>query len=316
MRDIVHRGAKRYFAARRARIPEFVGRTFALRGALALHRRAIGWDIVRAPVNLFLAPPHLALRLAAPVIERLGARRMGGALRRHGLLLQTDVAREVAWRVQTEFLELPCRQPGRIFRRDALLEEILADAELLERLRAPLAAVGRQVGDAAFRRRLEQAMLSYAGTRPAAAEIAAGVLTAGVGALTVKHLTPGALTLGPLLAGIIAQQTAIAAFPLGAALGGIWYAWFPAAAPPLMVGGITSGLMGVAAITASFAGILADPLQRALGLHQRRLERLIDALERHFADPDSRGFVARDHYVARLLDVIDLIAGAYRLTAS
>jgi hypothetical protein len=73
--------------------------------------------------------------------------------------------------------------------------------------------------------------------------------------------------------------------------------------------------MATASVAACFAGILTDPIQRALGLHRRRLARLIDALERHFDDPGAQGFVARDHYVARLLDLIDLIAGAYRLAA-
>jgi hypothetical protein len=315
LRAIVRRGAQRYFAARRARIQDFVDRTFSLRGALALHRRALGWDIVRTPVNLFLAPVHLALLLAAAVLGWLGAERASSIMRRHRVLLETRVAREIAWQVQTALLELPCCQRGRIFRRDALLEEIFADRELADRLRAPLAVIRGHVGDSEFRRRLEQAMLSYAGTRPAAAEIAAGLMTAGIGALSVKHVTPGALTLGPLLAGLIAQQAAIASFPLGAALGGVWYGWFPPHASLFLVGSITAAVIGIAAVVASFAGIFTDPLQLAVGLHRRRLERLIDALERHFEDPDAQGFVARDHYVARLLDLIDLIAGAYRLTA-
>ncbi|MBV9521374.1 MAG: hypothetical protein JO010_01190, partial [Alphaproteobacteria bacterium] len=311
-RELVQRGAARYFAARRARIPEFVRRNFSLRGTLAIHRRALGWDLLRAPANLVLAPPHVALKLAAPALKRFGGR-LGSSLARRGLLIETDVAREVAWRVQTELLELPYRQEGRIFRRDALLETILADHELIERLRAPLAAIGRQAKDAEFRARLEQAMLSYAGTRAAAAEISAGLLTLGVGVLTVKQLTPGALTLGPVLAGLLAQQAAVASFPLGAALGGLWYGWFPASASPALIGGITAGLMGLAAVAASVAGILADPLQRALGLHRRRLERLVDALERHFDGVGTQGFFARDQYVARLLDLVDLIAGAYRM---
>ncbi len=313
-REFVQRGAARYFAARRQRIPDFVRRNFSLRAAIALHRQALGWDLLRAPANLFLAPPHLALRLASPLLARFGGR-LGRKLARHGLLLETKVAREIAWRVQTELLELPCRQPGRIFRRDALLETILADRDLLARLHAPLAAIGRHAGEAQFRERLENAMLSYAGTRAAAAEISAGLLTLGVGALTVKQLTPGALSLGPILAGFLAQQTAIASFPLGAALGTLWYGWFPATASPLLVGGMTAGLMGAASIAASFAGIVADPVQRILGLHRRRLERLIDALERHFTDPRAQGFLARDQYVARLLDLLDLVAGAYRVAA-
>ncbi len=260
VRDIVLRGAQRYFAARRAGIAGFVHRTFSLRSALALHRRALGWDIVRAPVNLFLAPVHLVVQLAARLLGWLGARRASNAVRRCRLLLETDVAGEIARRVQTELLELPCCQPGRVFRRDALLEEIFADPELGDRLRAPLAAIGRQVGDENFRRRLDEAMLSYAGTRPAAAEITTGLLAAGIGALSVKHVTPGALTLGPLLAGVVAQQAAIASFPFGAALGGIWYGWFPASASTLLVGGITVASMGAAAVVACFAGILIGPV--------------------------------------------------------
>jgi hypothetical protein len=38
--------------------------------------------------------------------------------------------------------------------------------------------------------------------------------------------------------------------------------------------------MAVGAVVAAFRGIIADPLQRRLGLHRRRLLQLIDALER------------------------------------
>src|SRR5439155_19071150 len=69
---IVRDAARRYIATRRARIDAFVDRHFTFAGSLALHRYALGWDLVRAPVNLFLAGPALAVKLAA-----LGARRLG-----------------------------------------------------------------------------------------------------------------------------------------------------------------------------------------------------------------------------------------------
>ena len=40
---------------------------------------------------------------------------------------------------------------------------------------------------------------------------------------------------------------------------------------------------------------------------------MVDALERGFFDPSSSGFVVHDHYVARLLDVFDLVGAAARL---
>ena len=88
---------------------------------------------------------------------------------------------------------------------------------------------------------------------------------------------------------------------------------FPAAASSVLVG-VTGGLLAVSSIAVAFAGILADPVQRKLRLHQRRLHRLIDAVERQWnTERREAGFVARDPYVARLLDLFDLLGDAYQL---
>ena len=64
--------------------------------------------------------------------------------------------------------------------------------------------------------------------------------------------------------------------------------------------------MLLTAVTAGFAGVVSDPLQRALGLHQRRLHRLIDALGRELKGDSEVAFQVRDHYVARIFDLVDL----------
>jgi hypothetical protein len=66
------------------------------------------------------------------------------------------------------------------------------------------------------------------------------------------------------------------------------------------------------ATTAAFAGVIADPVQRTFGLHQRRLHRLIDALGRELKGDSDAAFHARDHYVARIFDLIDLARATYR----
>jgi hypothetical protein len=123
------------------------------------------------------------------------------------------------------------------------------------------------------------------------------------------------MTLGPALAAALAHQTAIASFPLGASLGDVWYGLFPAAVSPVLITGVTGGLLAVSSIAAAFAGIVSDPIQRRLGLHHRRLLRLIDALERQWqGEHEASGFTARDPYVARLLALFDLLGSAYRIT--
>lgn len=311
---IVADGARRYFDSRRSRVEAFVDRHFSLAGSAAIHRKAVGWDMLKAPANITLAVPQLATRLAAAGAQAVGAKRAGAYLGSRKLLFDTAVGQEIEWLIMTELLELPFRQGERESRKDALAETILSSPEIQETLSEALLAIGRRGDDPAFRQRLEDSMTTYAETRAAAAEITTALMNVGAGAVAVKQATPGVMTLGPALAAALAQQAAIASFPFGAGLGSVWYGFFPAAVSPALIGGITGGLLAVSSIAAAFVGIVADPIQRRLGLHHRRLQRLIDALERQWqAEHDVPGFTARDPYVARLLDLIDLLGSAYRI---
>ncbi len=312
-RSAVADGVSRYFAARRERVEPFVAAHFSLPGSLRLHRAALGWDIARAPLNLVMAAPQAGVLVAAAGARRLGARRLATALRGTSLVRRTAEAREVAWLVQTELLELPARDGKREATRDALAEAIVADPRVVATLQPMLAALEAAGGDPALRARVQAAVATYAGTRSAAAEITTALLSLSTGAAVLSKLTPGAMTLGPALAAMLTQQAAVSSFPLGAALGSLWYAAFPAAPSGLLAAGLTGGLMAGAAVGAAFAGIVADPVQRRIGLHQRRLHRLLNAMEQQLVDPGAAGFVVRDHYVARLLDLFDLVGAAYRL---
>jgi hypothetical protein len=308
----VQAGLRQYFADRRARVQPFVDRHFSVRGALALHRAALGWDVLRAPANLTLAAPQLALRVAGGAAGWLGARELGRRIGSRRLLLRTAVAREIDWLIRTDLLELPARDGRRVATRDALAETILAQPEVTEALAPLLTGLREHGGEAGFRARIEQAIAEYTGSRAAASELTTQLVSLSTGALTFGKLTPGMATLGPTLAAIVAQQAAVASFPLGAGLGGIWYSLFPAAPSLALLAGMTGGLMLLGSTLAAFAGIVADPVQRRLGLHRARLMRLIDSLERQANDPRAPGFAVRDHYVARLLDLFDLVAVAWR----
>jgi hypothetical protein len=320
VRAVFDRAAAAYFAERHARVGGFVDRHFSFRGSLALHRHAVGLDIVRAPVNLVMSAPTAALKAAALVGRKTGRHRAARWLETRDLFLDTDLGRHITWLIQTELLELPYAQGGRTSRRDAFAEAMFADPSVDRAMRAALAAVERRAGDPDFRRHLEETFAAYAGSRAAAAEIATGLITLSVGAATVNQMTPGMMSLGPSLAALVAQHAAIAAFPLGPGIGALWYGVFPAAASPALVAGMTGGLMALGAGFAAFAGLLTDPVQRRLGLHQRRLHRMIDVLERTFRGDGVPGkpggsFEVRDYYVARLLDLLDYLALAWRAAA-
>ena len=312
---IVDGATHRYFQSRHQRVSAFVDRHFSLRGSLALHRKAIGWDIARAPINLWLSVPQAGLMLGAAAARRVGAGRVADRLGRQQLLMRTAVADEIAWLLQTELLELPARHGERLATRDALAETVLADPQVTETLRPLLETLGARQEDQELRARVAEAIESYGATRAAAAEITTSLFTLGAGAVTLQKVTPGAISLGPALASALAQHAAVAAFPLGTGLGGLWYSLFPIAPSAVLAVGVTGGLVAVATVATAFAGLVADPVQRRLGLHERRLHRLLDTLERQMSDPAAPAFAAHDHYVARLMDLFDLAGAAYRIAA-
>lgn len=310
---VVTRAVDRYVLTRRLLIPTFVDRHFGLRGSLRMHRRAFGRDILRAPANVVLAIPALAAHATGAGLKKAGAGRAGAWLSGRRILLETDVAKEVAWLIQTEFLELPTEQKGRRFERDALAEAIFADETVEQALAPVLAEIGSHADDHAFRSKLRDVLGAYTTSRMAASELTANLVSMGTGVLAYQKFTPGALSLGPTVAGALAQSVAVAGFPLGSSMGALWYGVFPATASPLLVAGATGGILGVAAVFAAFAGVVADPIQKSLGLHQRRLEKLVETLERNLKGESEARLVVYDHYVVRLLDVFDIARAALRV---
>jgi hypothetical protein len=311
-RAVMRDAARRYVASRCDLVDAFIDRHFSAAGSLALHRCSLGRDFVLAPLNVFLTVPAFVAKLASRAARRAGRLELAAWLAGHPLLFETDLAREIEWLIATELLEISCCQRDRVSLRDALAEAVLADRRVAECLREPLIEPAGHEPE--FHGRLVAAIECYVGSRVATAEIATGFVATGFGALAVKQATPGLVTLGSALAAALAQQNAIAAFPLGAGLGGLWYSWFPAAAGPGLIVATTGGLVIGGAVLAAFSGVLTDPLKRRLGLHRRRLLRLLEELELALCDQGEGSVKLRDHYVARLIDLLDLVASAWRLS--
>jgi hypothetical protein len=312
---IVNDGARRYFADRRAKIPAFVDRNFSLRGSLRLHRAAVGWDIARVPFNLAMAAPQAGLLLAARVAGKAGAPDVAAQLGSKQLVVHTAVGRELAWRLHADLLELPFEEGGRVTRRDALAETILSDPRVAAAMTPALQAIGASGDDPALRQRLTAAMAEYTRTRVAASEITTALFSLGTGALALGRFTPGALSLAPTLAAAIGKRAAVMSLPMGGALGSVWYSLFRVAPSAVLVTALTGGLLAASTLAAAFSGVVTDPIQRKLGLHQRRLKRMLDALEQQMLDPTAPGFVMHDHYVARLMDLFDVAGTLVRVAA-
>ncbi len=301
--------ARAYFETRRARVDAFVARHFRWPGTLRLHAAALGWDICRAPLNVALSPVLVLARIAGYLCRRVGLSGSAAWLARRRILLRTSVAQRVEVLVLTDLLDLPL--DGSAAGRDAraLSRAILAAPQFRELIRTRSGT--KEVE--ALGRRLADALGEYAGTRSAVAEMTTAICALLFGALVFQVLTPGVMSMAPSIAGAVARSHAIETFPLGPTLGGMWYGVFDAHASPRLLAVTGVGLVMTGSLFAAFAGILADPVQSRLGIHRRRLLRLLDTLETEFIGDEGRTFAAREHFYARLLDLMDAVASILRI---
>lgn len=308
----VSKAIQEYIDSRKDKIPGFVKKHFSFPGALALNRKAIGSDLYKAPLNVIWLPPYTVLKASSALLKKVGFQRISSRIENMPMGFTTDVQKEVTWLIFTELLEIPYVQGKRKSNKDTLLQIILDQPKISSFLATALSRIYSKSRDPEFRFALEKNLLEYSKSRTAAADLAGSLISLSAGATMFHKMTPGALSAGGALAAVIAQQTAISNFVFGPTLGSLYYGVFPASTSVALVTVSTGTILAALAIMSSFSGIITDPIQYRLGIHGRRLDRLIDSIEKELKGVDNAGFKIRDHYVVRVFDLFDLIMKASR----
>ena len=170
-----------------ALIDGFVRRHYRLPGALRLHRHAIGWDLLRAPANIALAPVLLLARLVSILAHVVRLRRLSRFAGRFLPQFRSDV--------------------GAVLEAD-LLSEVLAN---------------RGSKDAEFDAETVRGLVrDYVAVRTAVSEIGTALVVLLVGLFVFHAVTPGVISLAPVVTERAAHARDVAGFPLGQWLGGAW----------------------------------------------------------------------------------------------
>jgi hypothetical protein len=303
----VDKGIDAYITSRRARIPVFIAQHFSFRGALALHWKTFGRDFYRHPVNLVWGLPVALVQGTAALLAKAGAPRPAQWLQRIPQGMPTALHQELQWLIFTELLELPYAQEGRAAHRDALLEHILADPEIAALCDAYLTHLHSVVERPVFRAALERHLAEYGKTRGAVSELAGSLLHLAAGYAALSKATPGALSAGTAAATAIAQHLAITHFWLGSTVGAWYYTVFPVAASAGLVAATTGALLAAGGVVTALAWIVLDPLLATTGLHRRRLDRFVTALGEELRGGRGGAYRVRDHYIARVFDVLEML---------
>ncbi|MGR8981437.1 MAG: DUF6635 family protein [Gammaproteobacteria bacterium] len=306
----VNAGIEDYIQSRKEKVPDFVARHFSFKGALKLHRKALGKDLYKGPLNILWLAPLAAIKVSSWILNKAGAGRMARRLDSLPAGFQTDVQKEINWLIYTELLELPYQQASRTSTKDALLEAILRESSVAGVIDDCLTEIHEKSTDPDFCRTVENNLKGYATSRTAAAELAGNIITLSSSYIAFNRALPGVLTTGSAAAAAIAEKIAIAKFWLGSTLGAWYYSLFPVAASAGLVIASTGAIIAGLGLIVTFTGIITDPLQAKLGLHQKRLYQFIDALGGEMRYATHAEYNIKELYAARVMDILDLLMTA------
>jgi hypothetical protein len=296
-----------YIKQKRENVPLFVEKYFGWKGSADRHKIAIGWDLLKAPANLIWSVPVLILRLTGKGLGLAGWKSAEETLDGIWPGFRTAIQIESERLIYQELLELPWKEEQIDAPKNALFEAIFNHAEISEWVDSTLREIVHRSESSQYRERLEKNLQEFATAQVSAADIGTNLIILAGTYVGAQKFASGAYGAGTVISSILAQNIAVQSFWAGPTLGGLWYGWFPAQASIGLTVASVAGVAIILAIFSSFAGMVVDPIQKFLGLHQRRLNRALDDLNADLNGTGSKGYSTKAPIVARIIDVIDIL---------
>lgn len=296
----IQAGIERYFDDCRARIPAFIDRHFHYPGAFDTNRKAFGWDMLRAPLNLLWAPVYaLASLVRLLTRNRTGLRWLHNLADRVPAGFTTRVQQHISDRILEDLLNND--------QEDSLLERYLVEALETVYARHTSEPVDHQRFSRLIEPLVDEALSQYRVTRTASADITNSISCTVLGAFAFQKFTPGGIGLGVVLASMLAKTLAARDFILGETIGEWYYSVFPPEPSLTMTATVMFAVLAALSAFAALSGVIFDPVQAAVGLHRRRLRKLLDHLQKDVTLSTQNSFRPKDQFVARVLDTFDMI---------
>ncbi len=268
---------ERYIADRHARVDAFVHRHFSIWDTLALQRRSFFRDLLCYPLNALWAIPHLFLKKALEVPEKLGWHRGSEWSARLPNGFTTRYQREIEWLILTDLLEWPCVYDSRHSTANALGMMIAQHPKAV----GALAEQGLLPESLVAMTDVRTLVSSHGASRAFITDTAATLLTVGTGWYVFGDHSLTLSGMGDRVARNLARERAVSSFALGPTLGSAYYSFFPPKASPMQALAITVAIGAAITVTSLLLGLLSDPLRKWIGLQQLHLHALIDHVEDH-----------------------------------
>lgn len=300
IQQAVVRGIYSYFESCRLRVPEFIKLHFSYPAALATNRPAFGFDVLRAPVNLFWAPLFAFVSMIRFFVGHLPRLKW-----LHKLLGRFPAG--FTTQVQNHISELVLRDLLQHGQPQHSLSWFIAEELRVLYQENEKADVNIEQFHARAEPIVEEALTQYRITRTATADITNTLSCTVLGAFAFQKFTPGGIGISLMLATIISTKLAASDFLFGETLGNIYYNLFPPSPSVGMTVATIAGVLSILSACAALSGVISDPVQAATGLHRYRLKKMLNHMEHDMLQQTNSSFRPKDQYVARIMECFDLV---------
>ena len=265
----------RYIVERRSRIEPFVDRHFSLEDTIAIQKRSLLIDLLCYPINTLWAIPYMFVKKTGESLGKLGWVTAGRLLSAVPSGMKRRYQKEIETSIRSEILEWPRDRFSGTENRHALFQVLKSDERVAPILAMPEVSSQLDQAVADINRLIE----SYGTNRTLASDLGGSFLTLATGWLMFGDHSLGIEGIGERLASKRAKDKAASSFFLGSGLGSMFYSVFPPK-PSLWEIVLATAAVGLLlTICGMMIGILADPVMKRLGLHQRQLHALLDDVE-------------------------------------
>jgi len=294
---------RQYTAERRRRVVPFCERHHNWQGMRRIHAESIKEDFITNPLNLLWVIPYALLKSGTEWSRKLGWVAPHEWFKLLPAKLKTGSQKRIEWLLLTELLELPYDHGSWQSHHDALAEEFFRHPQLAALKGQPEWTSLLQTDPRLWHNELQ----ADSAERSAAADLAGGGATLLAGWFFLGKSALNVFGLGEQYARRSAHDEAVQNFSLGPIhfgpkvdhkLGSFYYEVFPVNPTAAQVWFGTALIMLGVAILSLVLHALLDPIHQAMGVHEARLQRFLNALETRLlenvrADMASRIFATR-----------------------
>ncbi|MGE5084697.1 MAG: DUF6635 family protein [Bacillota bacterium] len=256
-----------FFASKRADIDSFVQNHFSLQETWQLQKSTVALDIVFYPLNTLWSIPYLTIKKTVEIIDKLGWASINSSLNYIPSGFKTRYQKRTEDLITKNLISTSAAKD--------LLQAIDQSARISNSM-SPTALNDLEYKISAL---IKKEIDNHTSSQILVTDLITSAATLLAGKWLFGDSNLSIMGMGSKMARKFANEKASERFFLGKHAGSVFYKAFTVAPTKTQIYIATASIGLLLTVFSLAAAVLSDPLRKRLGLHQKKLNALMDSLE-------------------------------------